>query len=145
MCLRDGTLGVCAADAMTDARFEQLVAEALQRIPRRFREAMRNVALLVEDEPSPEVLADLGISPPDTLYGLYEGTPLTERDWGQVAELPDRVTIFRNPILEDAADEDEIVREIGKTVIHEFGHHFGLSEEEIDEVEAIWIEETAGD
>ncbi len=123
---------------MTDERFEALVAEALQRIPRRFREAMRNVALVVEDEPSAEVLADLGIAPPDTLYGLYEGTPLTERDWGQVAELPDRVIIFRNPILEDAEYEDDVVRAVGETVIHEFGHHFGLSEEEIDEAEAIW-------
>ena len=130
---------------MTEERFERLVAEALQRIPRRFREAMRNVVLVIEDEPSPEMLADSGIEPPDTLYGLYEGTPLTEREWGHVAEFPDRVTIFRNPILEDAEDEDDVFRAIGETVIHEFGHHFGLSEEEIDEVEAIWSEETAGD
>ena len=130
---------------MTKERFERLVAEALQRIPRRFREAMRNVVLVIEDEPSPEVLADSGIEPPDTLYGLYEGTPLTEREWGHVVEFPDRVTIFRNPILEDAEDEDDVFRAIGETVIHEFGHHFGLSEEEIDEVEAIWSEETAGD
>ena len=130
---------------MTEERFEKLVAEALQRIPRRFREAMRNVVLVIEDEPSPEMLADSGIEPPDTLYGLYEGTPLTEREWGHVVEFPDRVTIFRNPILEDAEDEDDVFRAIGETVIHEFGHHFGLSEEEIDEVEAIWSEETAGD
>ena len=130
---------------MTEERFERLVAEALQRIPRRFREAMRNVVLAIEDEPSPEMLADSGIEPPDTLYGLYEGTPLTEREWGHVVEFPDRVTIFRNPILEDAEDEDDVFRAIGETVIHEFGHHFGLSEEEIDEVEAIWSEETAGD
>ncbi len=130
---------------MTEERFEKLVAEALQRIPRRFREAMRNVVLVIEDEPTPEVLADSGIEPPDTLYGLYEGTPLTEREWGHVVEFPDRVTIFRNPILEDAEDEDDVFRAIGETVIHEFGHHFGLSEEEIDEVEAIWSEETAGD
>ena len=129
---------------MTDARFEELVAEALQRIPRRFREAMQNVALVVEDEPTPAVLAEAGITPPDTLYGLYEGTPLTERDWGHVVDLPDRVTIFRNPIVEDADHEDDVVRAIGETVIHEFGHHFGLSEEEIDEVEAIWREESAG-
>jgi predicted Zn-dependent protease with MMP-like domain len=130
---------------MTEERFEKLVAEALQRIPRRFREAMHNVVLVIEDEPSPEVLADNGIEPPDTLYGLYDGTPLTEREWGHVVEFPDQVTIFRNPILEDAEDEDDVFRAIGETVIHEFGHHFGLSEEEIDEVEAIWSEETAGD
>ena len=126
---------------MTDERFEKLVAEALQRIPRRFREAMRNVVLVIEDEPSPEVLADCDIVPPDTLYGLYEGTPLTEREWGHVVEVPDRVTIFRNPIVEDADDEDDVFRAIGETVIHEFGHHFGLSEEEIDEAEALWAED----
>lgn len=130
---------------MTDERFEELVAEAFELIPQRFREAMRNVALVIEDEPSPELLADLGIAPPDTLYGLYQGTSLVEREWGQLAELPDQVIIFRDPILEDAEDEDDVVRAVGETVIHEFGHHFGLSEEEIDEAEAIWAEETFGD
>lgn len=130
---------------MTDERFEELVAEAFGLIPKHFRDAMRNVALVIEDEPSPEVLDELGIAPPDTLYGLYQGTSLPEREWGQIAELPDQVIIFRDPILEDAEDEDDVVRAVGETVIHEFGHHFGLSEEEIDEVEAIWAEETFGD
>lgn len=130
---------------MTDERFEELVAEAFELIPQRFREAMRNVALVIEDEPSPELLADLGMAPPETLYGLYQGISLVEREWGQSVELPDQVIIFRDPILEDAEDEDDVVRAVGETVIHEFGHHFGLSEEEIDEAEAIWAEETFGD
>ncbi|MYH28178.1 MAG: metallopeptidase family protein [Acidobacteria bacterium] len=130
---------------MTDERFEELVAEAFELIPQQFREAMRNVALVIEDEPSPELLADLGMAPPETLYGLYQGISLVEREWGQSVELPDQVIIFRDPILEDAEDEDDVVRAVGETVIHEFGHHFGLSEEEIDEAEAIWAEETFGD
>ncbi|MYN67778.1 MAG: metallopeptidase family protein [Acidobacteria bacterium] len=130
---------------MTDERFEELVAEAFELIPQQFREAMRNVALVIEDEPSPELLAELGMAPPETLYGLYQGVSLVEREWGQLAELPDQVIIFRDPILEDAEDEDDVVRAVGETVIHEFGHHFGLSEEEIDEAEAIWAEETFGD
>lgn len=130
---------------MTDERFEELVAEAFELIPQQFREAMRNVALVIEDEPSPELLAELGMAPPDTLYGLYQGVSLVEREWGQLAELPDQVIIFRDPILEDAEDEDDVIRAVGETVIHEFGHHFGLSEEEIDEAEAIWAEETFGD
>ena len=130
---------------MTDERFEELVAEAFELIPQQFREAMRNVALVIEDEPSPELLAELGMAPPETLYGLYQGVSLVEREWGQLAELPDHVIIFRDPILEDAEDEDDVVRAVGETVIHEFGHHFGLSEEEIDEAEAIWAEETFGD
>ena len=130
---------------MTDERFEELVAEAFELIPQQFREAMRNVALVIEDEPSPELLADLGMAPPETLYGLDQGISLVEREWGQSVELPDQVIIFRDPILEDAEDEDDVVRAVGETVIHEFGHHFGLSEEEIDEAEAIWAEETFGD
>jgi len=135
---------------VTDQRFEELVAEAMDRIrgffreeiPELFHEETWNVALVVEDEPSPEVLAELGIEPPDTLYGLYEGTSMTEREWwGQTTQLPNRVIIFRNPILEDAEDEDDVVRAVGETVIHEFGHHFGFSEEQIDEVEALWAED----
>ena len=136
---------------MTDERFEELVAEAMDRIPRFFREEIPqffhediwndNVAVLIQEEPSPELLADLGIEPPDTLYGLYEGTPRTEREWSPTTALPDRITIFRKPILEDAEDEDDVFRAIGETIIHEYGHYFGLSEEEIDEAEAIWAEE----
>ena len=100
-----------------------------------------NVTVLIEDEPSPETLADVGIEPPDTLYGLYEGTPRTEREWSRIADLPDRIIIFRKPILEDFEDENEVFRAIGETILHEYGHYFGLSEEEIDEVEAIWAED----
>jgi predicted Zn-dependent protease with MMP-like domain len=116
--------------------FEQLVEEALATIPRRFRDAIRNVAVIVEDEPAPELLDEMGIEPPDTLFGLYQGTPLTERQWAHGNDVPDRILVFQRPI-EDACegDEDEIVAEVGMTVIHEFGHYFGLSEEEIEEVE----------
>lgn len=121
---------------MTPARFDELVAEAMRHIPRRFREAMSNVAVVVEDRPAPEILAELDITPPDTLYGLYQGTPLTEREWGHGNVLPDRITIYRDPIVADTIDESEIVRAVGETIIHEFGHYFGLSEDEIEEIEA---------
>ena len=130
---------------MTRKRFQELVAEAMRHIPPDLCEAMENVAVIVEDRPSDEILAELEISPPDTLYGLYQGIPLTEREWGHVADLPDRITIFREPILEDAEDEDDVVRAVGETIIHEFGHHFGLSEEEIEETEAIWRDGLADD
>ena len=123
---------------MTGARFGELVADAQRRIPEELRELMENVVLVVEDRPSAETLAELGMTPPDTLYGLYEGTPLTEREWGMSGMLPDRITIFREPILDDAEDEDDVRDMIVETVIHEFGHHFGLSEEEIDQAEALW-------
>ena len=120
---------------MTRQQFSALVEEALQEIPRRFRAAMTNVAVVVEDEPSPDVLEDLEIEPGDTLFGLYQGTPLTERSWGYGNTLPDRISIYQRPI-EDACEDDEEIRDcVAETVIHEFGHYFGMSEEEIEEIE----------
>jgi predicted Zn-dependent protease with MMP-like domain len=116
-------------------QFEQLVAEALASVPRRFRGAMKNIAIVVEDEPSSELLDEMGIEPPDTLLGLYQGTPLTERAWGYGNTLPDRVLIFQGPHERDADDEDDLVTAIGETLIHEIGHYFGLSEEEIQAIE----------
>jgi predicted Zn-dependent protease with MMP-like domain len=120
---------------MNRAAFERLVAEAVTLIPRRFRREMKNLALVVEEEPSPELLAEMEIEPPDSLYGLYQGTPLTERTWGWGNALPDRITIYQRPIEEDCEDEEEMRAVIGETLIHEVGHYFGLSEEEIEEIE----------
>lgn len=120
---------------MTRKQFERLVDRAVRGIPARFRREMANVAVVVEDAPPPELLAEMDIEPPDTLYGLYQGTPLPERDWTHGNVLPDRISIYRRPILEDCEHEDDVVRAIGETVIHEFGHYFGLSEEEIEEIE----------
>lgn len=120
---------------MKRARFDALVHEALNRIPPRFRDAIENVAVVVEDRPSSELLAELGLAPPETLYGLYQGTPLPERGWDHGNVMPDQITIYQQPIVDDAHDDDDIVRCIGETVIHELGHYFGLSEEEIEEIE----------
>jgi predicted Zn-dependent protease with MMP-like domain len=121
---------------MTRERFTQLVEEAVHEIPRRFRKAMKNVALVVEEEPAAEVLDDLDVDPEDTLFGLYQGTPLTQRGWGYGNALPDRISIYQHPIEEACGeDEDEIRDCITETVIHEFGHYFGMSEEEIEEIE----------
>ncbi len=121
---------------MTREAFQSLVSEALELIPRRFQERITNVAVVVEDEPSAELLREMEIEPPDTLLGLYQGTPLTDRGWDHGNALPDRITIFQRPTEDEAeGDEDEIVGIIGETLIHEFGHYFGLSEEEIEEIE----------
>jgi predicted Zn-dependent protease with MMP-like domain len=120
---------------MDRERFTQLVEEALQEIPRRFRTAMKNVAVVVEDEPPAHVLEEMDVEPEDTLFGLYQGTPLPERGWGYGNALPDRISIYRLPILEACADEDEIRDCVAETVIHEFGHYFGMSEEEIEAIE----------
>jgi predicted Zn-dependent protease with MMP-like domain len=120
---------------MTREQFERLVAEAVTLIPRRFRREMRNLALVVEDEPSDALLDEMEIEPPDSLYGLYQGIPLPERSWGHGNHLPDKITLFQRPIEEDCEDDDEIRAVIGETLIHEVGHYFGLSEEEIEEIE----------
>src|SRR5687768_16307734 len=120
---------------MTRAQFERLVAEAVTLIPKRFRREMQNLALVVEEEPSADLLDEMEIEPPDSLYGLYQGTPLPERTWGYGNALPDRITLFQRPIEEDCEDDDEIRAVIGETLIHEVGHYFGLSEEEIEAIE----------
>jgi predicted Zn-dependent protease with MMP-like domain len=117
------------------AEFERLVADALASIPRRFRDAMENLAIVVEDEPSRELLDQMEIEPPDTLLGLYQGVPLTERAWGYGNTLPDRILLFQGPLERDSDDQDDLVVAIGETLIHEIGHYFGLSEEEIEDIE----------
>jgi predicted Zn-dependent protease with MMP-like domain len=117
------------------ASFERHVAEALASIPRRFRDAMHNIAIVVEDEPSPELLDEMEIEPPDTLLGLYQGTPLTERTSGYGNTLPDRVLIFQGPHERESDDEDDLIVCIAETLIHEIGHYFGMSEEQIEEIE----------
>ena len=120
---------------MTRLEFERRVADALATIPRRFRSAMTNLAILIEDEPSAALLREMEIQPPDTLFGLYQGTPLTERSWSYGNTLPDRILLFQGPHEREAVDEDDLVASIGETLIHEIGHYFGLSEEEIEEIE----------
>lgn len=131
---------------MTRDQFRRLVDEAVMLIPRRFRREMKNLALVVEDEPSAALLAEMEIGPPDSLYGLYQGVPLPERTWAYGNTLPDRITLFQRPIEEECeGDEDEVRAVIGETLIHEVGHYFGLSEEEIEEIEErYWRGDTLG-
>jgi predicted Zn-dependent protease with MMP-like domain len=120
---------------MIRAEFERHVSDALTTIPKRFREAMRNIAIVVEDEPSPTLLREMDIHPPDTLFGLYQGVPLTERRWDYGNALPDRIVLFQGPHEREAHDDDDLIGSIGETLIHEIGHYFGLSEEEIEDIE----------
>ena len=120
---------------MTRKEFARLVDEAVAAVPANFRHEMQNLALVIEDEPSLELLAEMEIEPPDTLYGLYQGTPLTEREWSHDSLMPDQITLFQRTIEEDGPDRDDIRAAIAETLIHEVGHYFGLSEEEIEEIE----------
>jgi predicted Zn-dependent protease with MMP-like domain len=120
---------------MRREQFESLVADALASIPRRFRDAMSNIAIVVDDEPSRELLREMGIRPPNTLLGLYSGTPLTARGWDYGNSLPDRIQIFQGPHERAAKSDGDLVVAIAETLIHEIGHYFGMSEEQIEEIE----------
>ena len=120
---------------MTREKFTRLVEEALHEIPPRFRAEMRNVAVVVEDEPSPRILEELEIEPGGSLFGLYQGIPLPQRSWSYGNALPDRISIYQRPIEDACEDDEEVITCIAETVMHEFGHYFGLSEEEMEEIE----------
>lgn len=113
---------------MDKNRFELYIARALRSIPPELARYLDNVEIMWEDNPPREALTELGGG---LLFGLYEGVPLTERSQGYTMVLPDRITLYRKPILAWARNEEEIVEQIRRTVIHEVGHHFGLSEGEI--------------
>jgi len=114
--------------------FEALVEEALAQLPEEFAEALDNVAVMVEEEPSDDDLEGVGIDPDDPdrdeLFGLYQGTPLTDRD-SFYSALPDRVLIYRGPILRSCSTRREVIREVRETVQHELGHYFGMEEDEL--------------
>ena len=131
---------------MTHERFEQLVRDALKTIPAGFRKRMQNIAVVVDQEPGAELLKKMRIEPPDTLFGLYQGVPLTSRGWDYGNTLPDRVTIFQGPIEDACRTDEEIVVTVGETLIHELGHYFGLSEEALEEIEdRYWYEHAPED
>ena len=120
---------------MTRRQFEALVDRALRRLPRTFKDKLANIAVVVEAWADDETLAELGIEPPDTLYGLYRGVDLTHRDSSYGNVLPDTVTIYQGPIEEDCADEEEMAELVRDTVIHEVGHYFGLDDETMERIE----------
>jgi predicted Zn-dependent protease with MMP-like domain len=114
--------------------FEKLVQNALRRLPRRFKQKLHNIAIEIEDRPSADLLQDMGIES-GTLFGLYQGVPLTQREWNYGNVLPDRIVIYQQPI-ETAASTSEGIEEIVRdTVVHEIGHYFGFSDSELDEIE----------
>ena len=130
---------------MTREEFATLIEEALTLIPENFREAMRNIAIIVEEYPPTEILTEMEIEPPDTLYGLYLGTPITERRWDDGNREPDQIVLYQGPHEEDAVNEDDLVAMVAETLIHEIGHYFGMSEEEIEEVEEHFWAQQDGD
>ena len=120
---------------MKRRQFEALVEKALRKLPKKFKSKISNIAVVVEDWADEETLEEMGIEPPDTLYGLYRGVDITRRDSSYGNVLPDVITIYQGPIEEDAADEAEMAQIVRETVIHELGHYFGLDDETMHRIE----------
>jgi predicted Zn-dependent protease with MMP-like domain len=116
---------------VSEERFEALVADALDSIPPEYADEMDNVAVIIEDWPTPEQLDGRR----GTLLGLYEGIDLPDRSpLSYSGVMPDRITIFRGPLCELARDEDDLAHQVRVTVLHEVGHYFGLSDERLHEL-----------
>ena len=120
---------------MNKSDFEQLVQNSLTRLPRRFKQKIRNISLEIEDRPSEELLREMGIVS-GTLFGLYQGVPLTEREWNYGNVLPDRIVIYQRPIEEAASSSGEIEEIVMETVMHEIGHYFGFGDDALSDIEA---------
>lgn len=110
--------------------FEALVEKALEGLPDEFADLLDNVVVLVDEEPDPDDLEAMGLEPGEELFGLYQGVPLSERS-SFYNSLPDRVIIYRGPILRHCQTRREVIREVRDTVVHELGHHFGMEEDDM--------------
>jgi predicted Zn-dependent protease with MMP-like domain len=121
---------------MDCGRFELLVGKGVASVPERFRAKLKNVAILVEDEPTDAQLESVGLDPKEgeTLLGLYEGVPNLEGGHTH-RDFPDRITIFMNPTLEEAETEEDIAKVVADTIRHEIAHHFGMDEWEVERAE----------
>jgi len=119
---------------MDRTAFEQIVHNALRHLPRRFKNKIKNISIEIEDNPSAALLSDMKIKS-GTLFGLYQGVPLTEREWNYGNVLPDRIVIYQRPIEAAASSPDEIERIVLDTVMHEVGHYFGFNDDELRKIE----------
>lgn len=114
--------------------FEDLIQEAMQELPREFQDKLTNVAIIVEDYPSQETVTRLNLLPDETLFGLYEGVPLTERGFFAEPLHPDRILLFQRAIEDECESREEIKEEIKVTLVHEIAHFFGIDDDYLEEI-----------
>jgi predicted Zn-dependent protease with MMP-like domain len=121
---------------MTSDQFEEIVDQAIDEIPERFKQAIENLAIVVEDFPDPWTLNSVGVRSPYGLLGFYHGIPLTQRthDYGNVT--PDRISIYRKPILAQCQNDDEVRDMVHRVVRHEIAHYFGIDDDRLWEIGA---------
>lgn len=117
---------------VTSEEFDALVQRALDGLPDEYARLIKNIAVVVEDEPSREVLDELGLASEDDLLGLYSGIAIDDESFfSPGGQMPNRISIYRGPILRLCRTSDEVIQEVRDTIVHEIGHHFGLSDDEM--------------
>ena len=117
---------------ISEPEFQELVRRALDSLPDEYARLISNVAVVVEDEPSPDLLADLDIEEDEDLLGLYQGLSIDKESFFQAGgQLPAKISIYRGPILRLCRTKQEVVQEVRDTVVHEIGHHFGFDDDEM--------------
>lgn len=117
---------------LPNEEFEELVYQALEKIPRRFKERLENIDIIIEDSPPRSLLEEMGIEPPGTLLGLYQGVPLKERGHWYGNVLPDKITLYKKPLERFSRSPEELKQNVIKTVIHEIAHYFGFDDQELE-------------
>ncbi|MGD0354574.1 MAG: metallopeptidase family protein [Dehalococcoidia bacterium] len=120
---------------MQREKFEELVLDAISNMPAEFKELLENIDIIVEDWPSNTQIKKLGLKNKYELLGLYEGIPRTRRDHSYNLALPDKITIFQKPLEADCSSEQDLKKEIIRTVKHEIAHYFGLDDDRLEEIE----------
>lgn len=120
---------------MTTQEFGELVEKAIADLPEGFKKKIENLAVVVEDYPSDEILLQLHLKSKKSLLGLYQGVPITKRNSNYCNVLPDKITIFKKPIEALNQEEESIKNTIRQVVIHEIGHYFGMNERELEKIE----------
>ena len=120
---------------ISDETFSNLISRAIDELPRRYIENLDNVAITYADEPTPEQLKKQGVREGESLLGLYEGIPRTQRGAGYTLVLPDKITIFKRPLLMLSTGEIDLYRRVKHTLWHEIAHHYGLNHADMDKLE----------
>lgn len=123
---------------ISDEVFEKMIGEAMDTLPERFFNNANNVAVVYADDPTPEQREKLRLRCDQTLFGLYEGIPLTQRGSGYNLVLPDKITLFKNPMLHASRDIGDVRAQVKHTLWHEIAHHYGLDHDRIHQIEATW-------
>src|SRR5438477_6377197 len=114
--------------------FEKLVSDSIGELPEEFRNKLENVVIIIEDYPSRELMQEMELSPDDTLFGLYEGVPLTERGFFAEPLYPDRILVFQRAIEDECDSLEEIKEEVKITLVHEIAHFFGIDDDYLEDI-----------